>query len=78
MALSPEGLNDNGAKKNEESWEDQRQDGHHLSPWGEKSAIIETCKRKSAAAQQSNNNNTFSLYVDCRTWSYNTAMMGMH
>lgn len=31
-SLLPEGLNDNGAKKNEESREDQRQDGHHLPP----------------------------------------------
>lgn len=30
--LSPEGLDDDGAEKNEESRENQRQDGHHLSP----------------------------------------------
>lgn len=32
VALLPEGLNDDGAEKDEESWEDQWQDGHHLSP----------------------------------------------
>lgn len=34
--LLPESLNDNGAKQDEESREDQRYDGHHLSPGGDR------------------------------------------
>lgn len=32
----PESLNDDGAKQDEESREDQRYDGHHLSPGGDR------------------------------------------
>lgn len=32
--LLPESLDDDGAKQDEESREDQRYDGHHLSPGG--------------------------------------------
>lgn len=34
--LLPESLNDDGAKQDEESREDQRYNGHHLSPGGDK------------------------------------------
>lgn len=37
--LLPESLDDDGAKKDEESGEDQRYDGHHLSPGGDKSNL---------------------------------------
>lgn len=37
--LSPEGLNNNSPEENEERWEDQWQDRHHLSPWAEKHII---------------------------------------
>lgn len=34
--LLPESLNDDGAKQDKQSREDQRHDGHHLSPGGDR------------------------------------------
>lgn len=53
-SLLPEGLNDNGAKKNEESREDQRQDGHHLPPdWNKKEKIYSSPYIKQQHVSQS-------------------------
>lgn len=38
--LLPKSLNDDGAKQDEESREDQRYDGHHLSPGGDRESNL--------------------------------------
>lgn len=63
-STSPECLDDDGAKNNEECWEDQGQNRHHLSPCRKKNEVknwvwIETYRKKIQCTAQSFLSNNF-------------------
>lgn len=63
-STSPERLDDDGAKNNEECWEDQGQNRHHLSPCRKKNEVknwvwIETYRKKIQCTAQSFLSNNF-------------------